>query len=319
MARLNTTDRRGAPAHHTLRHQAERLASPLPALLVEAERVANTVAFGIHGRRRVGQGETFWQYRHYAEGDPRNAIDWRKSAKAPTNETLFVRDNEWEAAQSVYLFADRSRSMQYQSQGSHPEKADASAVMTLALALLLVRAGERIANLAGNMPPATGRATYNRFAMEILGAQNSGTGNSGDENPQGLPLGRKLPAHARVVLVSDFLEPFDVIREKMDAFTAQGVTGHLVQIADPAEETFPFSGRLQFDAPGDACHVTFGRAETLKDDYRRLYFAHRRSLADRASKTGWTFVSHRTDKPPESTLLSLYLDLAGGVVRRALV
>lgn len=309
MDRLRTKTKKDTAAHLALRHQAEELASPLPGLLVEAERVANTVAFGIHGRRRVGQGETFWQYRHYAVGDPRNSIDWRKSARAPKNETLFVRDNEWEAAQSIYLFCDRSPSMRYSSASGQPEKQDASAVMTLALALLLVRAGERIANLAGGSPPATGRAAFNRIAMEILG----------DENQSSLPAARKLPAHARVVLISDFLEPFETICEKLDGFTAEGVTGHLVQITDPAEETFPFSGRLQFDAPGDERHVTFGRAENLKEDYLRAWFAHRRSLADRAARTGWTFVSHRTDKPPQSTLLSLYLDLAGGTVRRSVV
>lgn len=307
MERLRTKTKRNTAAHLALRHRAEELAGPLPALLVEAERVANTVAFGIHGRRRVGQGETFWQYRHYSVGDPRNSIDWRKSARAPKNETLYVRDHEWEAAQSVWLFCDRSPSMHYRSGAGHPEKRDASAVMTLALALLLVRAGERIANLAGSAPPSTGRAAFNRVAMEILG----------DGNRSSLPAARKLPAHARVVMVSDFLEPFETICEKLDGFTAEGVTGHLVQIADPAEETFPFAGRLQFGAPGDAREVTFGRSENLQEDYRRLYFAHRRALADRASKTGWTFISHRTDKPPESTLLSLYLDLAGGAIRRS--
>ncbi|HIP80173.1 MAG TPA: DUF58 domain-containing protein, partial [Kiloniellaceae bacterium] len=41
-----------------LRHRAEQLAATLPPLLVAAERVASTVAQGVHGRRRVGQGET---------------------------------------------------------------------------------------------------------------------------------------------------------------------------------------------------------------------------------------------------------------------
>lgn len=291
-----------------LRHEAEELAAPLPALLVEAERVANTVAFGIHGRRRVGQGETFWQYRHYTSGDPRNAIDWRKSARAPKSETLFVRDNEWEAAQSVYLYSDRSPSMRYRSDQKHPQKSDAATVMTLALALLLVRAGERIANLAGGAPPATGRAAFDRLALET--GSNDGTGDK-------IPQGRRLPAHARVVLISDFLEPLDVIRQKLDALTAQGITGHMVQIYDPAEETFPFVGRLRFEAPSGGPRVTFGRSENLKDDYHRAWVAHREALADRAARTGWTFVSHCTDKPPQSTLLSLFLDLAGGSSTRA--
>jgi uncharacterized protein (DUF58 family) len=292
----------------TLRHAAEELAGPLPGLLVEAERVANTVAFGIHGRRRVGQGETFWQYRHYMPGDARNAIDWRKSARAPKNETLFVRDNEWEAAKSIFVFADRSSSMRYRSRADHPEKSDAAAVMTLALSLLLVQAGERIANLAGTTPATTGRAAFNRLAREILDGASE----------EKVPVARKLPAHARVVLVSDFLEPLDVIRQKLDALTAQGITGHMVQICDPAEETFPFTGRQCFEAPGGGPKVTFGRSENLKEDYRRVWLAHRTALADRASRTGWTFVTHRTDRPPEAALLSLYLDLAGGDIRRAL-
>lgn len=294
-----------------LRHEAEELAAPLPALLVEAERVANTVAFGIHGRRRVGQGETFWQYRHYTTGDPRNAIDWRKSARAANSETLFVRDNEWEAAQSVYLYCDRSASMRYCSGPELPKKSDAATLMTLALALLLVRAGERIANLAGTVPPATGRAAFDRLAMEL--GSNDQDGNGAVNK---IPQSRKLPAHARVVLISDFLEPFNVICQKLDALTAQGITGHMVQISDPAEETFPFSGRLRFEAPSGGPMVTFGRSENLKGDYRRAWVAHREALSNHATRTGWTFVSHCTDRPPQSALLSLFLDLAGTSIGR---
>ena len=91
-----------------LRHRAEQLAATLPPLLVAAERVAATVAQGVHGRRRVGQGETFWQYRHYDLGDQPQSIDWRQSAKS---DTVFVREMEWEAAQSVWIWRDASASM----------------------------------------------------------------------------------------------------------------------------------------------------------------------------------------------------------------
>src|SRR5262249_30048253 len=82
-----------APAE--LRDRAGEAAAVLPPLLVAAERVAVTVAQGVHGRRRVGQGETFWQFRHYESGDAAARIDWRESAKS---QRLYVRETEWEAA-----------------------------------------------------------------------------------------------------------------------------------------------------------------------------------------------------------------------------
>ncbi len=94
------------------RQQAEQLAAKLPPLLVAAERVASIVAQGVHGRRRVGMGETFWQYRRYQPGDATALIDWRQSAKTVH---LFVRENEWEAAESMWLWCDSSPSMGYRS------------------------------------------------------------------------------------------------------------------------------------------------------------------------------------------------------------
>ena len=95
-----------------LHHRAELLAANLPPLMVAAERVAATVAQGVHGRRRIGQGETFWQFRHYERGDPIQHIDWRRSARS---DSVYLRETEWEAAQSVWLWSDASPSMQYQS------------------------------------------------------------------------------------------------------------------------------------------------------------------------------------------------------------
>ena len=147
---------RGAPvpalaSAATLRQRAEHAASTLPPLLVAAERIASTVIQGVHGRRRVGQGETFWQFRRYQPGDAIGAVDWRQTAKG---DRVYVRENEWEAAQSVWLWCDASPSMAWRSGHELPTKLERAAVLTLALASLLVRAGEQVALLGGGASPS---------------------------------------------------------------------------------------------------------------------------------------------------------------------
>ena len=77
--------------------RAEAVGARLPPLLVAAERVASTVAQGVHGRRRVGQGDSFWQFRRFVAGDPTARIDWRQSAKSgrPVLDGWFIRETEW--------------------------------------------------------------------------------------------------------------------------------------------------------------------------------------------------------------------------------
>ena len=144
---MATADIAGGPAGPALtdrRRRAEQLAARLPPLLVAAERVAATVAQGVHGRRRVGVGETFWQFRPYQPGDAAGRIDWRQSARSAQ---LFLRDQEWEAAETVWLWVDASGSMAYRSAARLPTKQDRATLLVLALASLLTRAGERIALL----------------------------------------------------------------------------------------------------------------------------------------------------------------------------
>ena len=150
-----------------MRREAEQAAARLPPLLIAAERVAATIEQGVHGRRRVGQGETFWQFRRYQPGDPVQRIDWRQSAK---RQHVYIRQNEWEAAESVWLWQDTSPSMQYRSAPELPEKSERAAVLTLALASLLIRGGERVALLGSGLPPSNGRAVLERFAAILSGA-----------------------------------------------------------------------------------------------------------------------------------------------------
>ena len=112
------------------REEAESIAAALPPLLVSAERLASGVWLGVHGRRKAGMGETFWQFRRYRVEDPSTLIDWRQSAKS---QHLYVREREWEAAETVWLWRDGSLSMRYASHRNVPEKWERATVLALAL------------------------------------------------------------------------------------------------------------------------------------------------------------------------------------------
>lgn len=284
-----------------LRAEAEGLSSRLPPLLVEAERVAATVAQGTHGRRRVGTGETFWQFRRAREGDAFSAIDWRQSART---DKLFIRENEWEAAETVWFWCDRSVSMAYGSSARTPEKGYRAGVVTLALANLLIRGGERvglISHAGGNPRPMTGRRALDRV-VEAL------TGPSLQNN---LPPAQQLPRHSRLVLVSDFLSPVEEIEPVITAHASRGLTGHLVQILDPAEEDLPFQGRTVFKDPETGQEITYQRPQSLRQDYADKLQAHRAALRDLTQSLGWTFSHHRTDAPAEPVVLNLFTTLSG--------
>ena len=286
--------------------RAEQLAATLPALLVAAERVAATVVQGVHGRRRVGSGETFWQYRRYQGGDSATAIDWRQSAKS---QKTFVRENEWEAAQSVWLWRDGSASMDYQSVGggagtASERKQDRADLLLLALASLLLRGGEHVGLYGQDSIATGGRATLNRLGAHLLDHR------TGEVD---LPAPGRLPRLAQLVLFSDFLAPLEEIDSVVRRFANQGARGHLLQILDGAEEDLPFQGRTEFEGLEGEGKILIGRVESLRDDYRLRMAVRREGLNDIARRAGWGFAVHRTDRSPQTALLALYSALSGGL------
>src|SRR5688572_22256393 len=99
--------------------QGRSLAVAMPRLILEARRIAATVIHGLHGRRRAGSGENFWQYRRFVSGEPAHRVDWRRSAR---DDHLYVREREWEAAHTVWIWADRSPSMAFASRDARDSK-----------------------------------------------------------------------------------------------------------------------------------------------------------------------------------------------------
>ena len=281
------------------------LAGTLPALMVAADRVAATVIQGVHGRRRVGQGDAFWQYRPFRDGDSANRIDWRQSARS---RTLFVRETEWEAAASVWLWRDGSPSMHYASLRGIDTKAVRAELITLALASLLTDAAERIALLGTGMRPLSGRVAVRRIAETLL--EENRAAEAKTRTLSSLPPMMPLPAHGTVVLVSDWLDPLEQIEPVIRYYASAGVRGHIVQVLDPAEEDLPFDGHVKFEGLEAEGQHTVRRVETVRTAYGARLAAQRDGLQRLARPANWTLHLHRTDRPPQTLLLSLYLAMA---------
>jgi uncharacterized protein (DUF58 family) len=276
------------------------IAGRLPPLLIAAERIAATVVQGVHGRRRVGSGEVFWQHRPYYPGDELRRLDWRQSAKS---DKVYLRQMEWSAAQTVYLWCDLSPSMDYASAKELPTKAERAAVLLLALANVLSRAGERVALLGDPEPPISGRTVAERLADRLLhGAQG--------KTESSLPPPALLPAHAHAVLLGDFFSPPEAFRATIERFAARDIRGHLLQVLDPAEVAMPFLGRVRFRGLEREGEILMSRVETVREAYLDKLAAHQDQLRELARHAGWSFSTHTTDAPGAPALLALYQWLA---------
>ena len=271
-------------------------AALMPDLITQARHIAGSVINGWHGRRKRGTGDNFWQFRPYAQGDMLSRIDWRRSAR---DDHTYVRDREWETAHTIWLWCDPSPSMLYQSRFSPVSKQHRALVLTLALAELFSRSGERIA-YPEIMPPLLARNGAERLATALLQQKTA----SAEPDLQSLQRFNEL------VLISDFLQPADILSAKLDQIARRGIRAHLIAVADPAEADFPFAGRTEFRDPVSGAVLIAGQAQTYAEEYRRLYQAQREFLRETCTKFGWSFITSPTDKPAAQALTTLHGFLA---------
>lgn len=285
-----------------LRHQAEDWAARLPDLRIQALRVAATVSLGSHGRRRAGPGGSFWQYRPYQKGDSVREIDWRRSARSTGR--LFIREREWETAESFWLWLDQSPSMAYAASARRPEKRDRAAVLMLALAALLLRGGERVGLLdgAGVRPVGQTPAALQRITDRMARSFRQDS----------LPPLADLPRHGTAVLFTDGWQPLDEWERRLGALTAPGVRGHLVQVLDPAEERLDLSGRVRLEGMEGEGELLLRRAEDLIEAYAERYEAHIRGLQAICARRGWSYRQHLTGASPLPVLLALHQAISLG-------
>ena len=273
--------------------ESRSLAATLPRLVLEARRIAANVIHGLHGRRRAGAGESFWQYRRFASGEPAQTVDWRRSAR---DDHLYVREQEWEAAHTVWLWPDRSPSMAFASKAARDSKLERTLIVSFALAELLVAGGERV-GIPGLMSPTASRTVIDKMAQAML---------HDDAARLSLPPAFIPSALSEVVVLSDFWSPISEIRTMLTGLSSSGAHGTLIQVVDPAEESLPYSGRIEFVEPEGGGTITAGRAEKWAGDYVARVALHRDQIRAETNKLDWLFSTHTTSRSAAELLLFLH-------------
>ena len=283
---------------HELAARAAKAVAALPPLAVDSRKSASTVHRGSHGKRRKGAGEEFWQIRAAREGDPRRLIDWRRSARADTH---FVREKELTASERVLFWVDRSTSMSFSSSGNRT-KADRARLIALATSMLLERAEDHFGLIEDSEAPGTGRARLERMALELLSA---------DVADYGTPP-RAAVTGGILVYISDFLGPWHSFANAVKLAAASGVSGALVQILDPCEQSFPFRGRTEFRSMDGGIRFETLGARGLRDQYLAMLGRRQADIAELAKDAGWQCVFHGTGEPASSGIAKLHRVLASG-------
>jgi uncharacterized protein (DUF58 family) len=296
------------PSSDTIRHatigtlgaEAQSLADRLPRLMLEARRIAMTILAGQHGRRRSGPGETFWQFRPYGQGEAAQRIDWRRSAR---DGHLFVREREWEAAHTIWIWIDVSPSMLFRSKAALADKIDHGVICALALADLLVRGGERV-GLWGIGQPVSGGRVIEQLGHQLLAVST--------RTPEELPRAMPLKQRHELVLISDFLSPLSDWQQRITAWGGQNARGHALRIVDPVEETFPFHGQSELIGTEQALKHDIGDADAFRTDYLTRMAHHDGGLAALCQRMNWSWLKHHTDQPIPNGLLALAARIVQG-------
>ena len=288
----------------SLEREAHGLADRLPDILIEAQRIAQTVAHGIHGRRRAGPGETFWQFRQFQQSDTARQIDWRRSA---SSDHLYVREREWEAAHTVWLWPDLSPSMDFRATSPRTTKRDRALLLTLASAELLVRGGERVALLGLDAPDRQpqGDLAHRRSDRRQQHARRC--------SPRRSRRRRTLRALPERFCSATSSIPSSARASTSRRWPTMARSGISSRFSILPRRRCPTTGAPSSCSPAGDERWVADRVQSLRSRYRERLEAHRAELAAFTRRLGWSFLVHHTDRPAAEPLLTLIMRLQGGI------
>lgn len=282
------------------RSQADITAGDVPKILMAAHTAAASILAGEHTRKKSGQGESFWQFREYAQHDRPQDIDWRQSAKT---DRVYVREKEQQSSQTLMVWVNDGEGMNWRSSNNIPTKRMMSEVIALAISIIASRSGEMFRLLQpGTRPARTDKAIEDLASTLFEGRQH-------DTALETL-LSCFVPERSIPVVIGDFLFPVDILNTALSGFAEKCENGAIVQVLDPAELSLPYQGRVEFTSADGGGREIVENVSSIRQTYQDRFSAHNIAIRDLARKYGWAYYQTATDQSLTSLVQSLWMALA---------
>ena len=277
-----------------MRLKAEELSNKIPSLYVKADRIANTIWEGMHNRNKDGLGDNFWQFRKYEYGDPAHLIDWKKTAKS--NET-FIQEKELQTLQNFVIWRDTSRSMNFRSSESIDTKLYRANLFTLALTIILSKSGENIVLNGLKSKLLKGGNAVNFVSNQINEKVTDSYKSSPNVN--------EIKNNSDVILIGDFLNNIIETEKTIKELSNRGINGIIIQILDPAERFFPYKGRINFNGLEGEQNILIGKAESVRNDYKKAIKIHIEKLEKLTTSYSWKYILDNSDQDASISLQNI--------------
>ena len=246
-----------------------------------ARAVVEGFLVGVHRSPHSGSAIEFAQYRPYTQDDDPRRVDWKLYARA---DRLYIKQYQEETNMRCTILLDCSASMDYRS--GAVSKFDYARMLAACLAMILHKqrdAGGLIAyhdRILVHLPPRSDPRHLQRTLMELQNLRPSGETNTVAALKR---LGEVLRPRGLVALISDLLHPADEVVDHLKSLRAKRHDVMVLQISDPAEQTFPFDKATTFvDAENFAERFTVpeqARAEYLENRQRHFSTIRRECLS----------------------------------------
>lgn len=282
-----------------MRLKAEELSSQISTLYIKADRIANTIWEGMHSRNKDGLGDNFWQFRKYEYGDPAHLIDWKKTAKS--NET-FIQEKESQTLQNFVIWRDTSQSMNFSSAKNIDTKLFRANLLTLVLTMILSKSGENIVLNGTDSKLLKGSEAVSFISNHINKQINN--------KYISAPNIDEIKNNSHVILIGDFLNNLADTKKVIKQLSDRGINGIIIHIVDPAEKSFPYKGRINFNGLEEEQNILIGKAESVRSHYKKAINLHFENLEKLAISYSWKYFLAPSDIEANISLFNICNTLA---------
>ncbi|MFP6875313.1 MAG: DUF58 domain-containing protein [Roseibacillus sp.] len=281
-----------------------------PKAIARAEALGMNACFivegymaGEHKSPYRGFAIEFAQHREYAPGDDVRHLDWKVQAKT---ERYYIKQYEQETNFVAHLLLDGSESMNYRS--GELSKLEYGKMMAACLAYVILHQRDAVAlgifdeEIREYLPRSDNRDNLFKIMNRLAGFDATGETQIA-EVLHG--MANQVRRKGIMIVMSDFFDDEAAIVEGIQHLRFAGHEVILMQILDPYEIDFPFTGMVEFDGLENIPKVQT-RPTQIKKTYHREFEAFRQRLRDACDRNQCHFVEVRTDQPLDE-VLSNYL------------